>query len=462
MRFMKQTLTLLLPGLLLALPAPPVAAEEQTLTLEQALREADERNLTLEGIRYELDRAGAQLATAVGLVLPVASAGMTWNHADHADEIDMTSGVTDAIAEMFDDLPFEVDTSGGESEPTVVRRQDDVSGSVTVALSVINAENWSTIRTAKLGKDLTRVSVEDARQELLLGVAQAWYAARMTGTLVGLAEAQVQAAEHHLAVAQAKVDAGTGLRLDQVRAEADLAQARQDRLDARRAAEMSRDTLGVMTGVGGLPRPAGEPSVVTPMGSDGELVALALPARTDLLVAQSSVDLARSSLTTTRLKFTPSVDLVWQGSYQLTEPTDMGSDDRARWTLVAQLDVPIYDHFRYGELRERKAALRQAEVQLRDEEWTAGMEVRQARRDHDTAAAAVDIAGQQAALAAEALQLSLAAYEAGASSSLEVTDARRSSAAAEINLATTGLEADLAGLSLLRATGGDILEVASR
>jgi outer membrane protein TolC len=311
---------------------------------------------------------------------------------------------------MFADMPFEVNTDTGESEPTVVRRQDDLSGSVTVALSLINAESWSTIRGAKLGKDLTRLSVEDARQELLLGVAQAWYAARMTGTLAALGEAQVEAAEHHLEVARAKTEAGTGLRLDQVRAQADLAQARQDLLDANLASETSRDMLGVLTGLGGMPLPAGETALQTPTEGDEQLVATALSSRTDLLVARSSVDLARSSLTTTRLKFTPTVSVAWQGSYQFTEPTDMGSDDRARWTLVAQLDIPIYDHFRYGELRERKAALRQAEIQLRDEEWNAGFEVRQARRDHDTAAAAVDIAGQQASLAAEALDLALAAY----------------------------------------------------
>lgn len=462
MRFMKQTLTPLLLLALLASAVPAAAGEQTPLTLEQALREADTRNLTLEGIRYELDRADGQLATAVGLVLPVASAGMTWNHADHADEIDMAGGITDAFAEMFEDLPFEVDLSEGDSEPTVVRRQDDVAGNLTVSLGLLDAESWSTIRVAKLGKDLTVASVEDARQELLLGVAQAWYAARMTETLVELSEAQVEAATHHLDVAEAQSDAGSGLKVNRLRAEADLAQARQDLLDARLATETARDALGVLTGVGGLPLPVGEPEVLIPIGSDDDLVATALSSHSNILLAEAGVDLARANLTTTRLQFLPSVGLAWQGSYQFTEPTDLGSDDRARWTLVAQLDVPIYDHFRYGELRQNKAALRQAEAQLRDEQWTTGMEVRQARRDRDTAVAAVDIAGQQASLAAEVLQLTLAAYEVGAGSSLEVTDARRSSAAAEVNLATTQLQADLAELSLLRATGGDILGVASR
>ncbi len=462
MRFMKPFLTPLLSLVLAASAVPAAAAEQTPLTLEQALREADTRNLTLEGIRYELDRADGRLATAVGLVLPVASAGLTWNHADHADEIDMAAGLTDAFAEMFEDLPFEVDLGDGESEPTVVRRQDDVAGNVTVSLSLIDAQNWATIRGAKLGKDLAVASVEDARQELLLGVAQAWYAARMTETLVALSEAQVEAAEHHLAVAEAQSDAGSGLKVNRLRAEADLAQVRQDLLDARLATETARDALGVLTGVGGLPLPVGEPVVEIPTGSDDQLVATALSSHSDILLAKASLDLARASLTTTRLQFLPSVGLAWQGSYQITEPTDLGSDDRTRWTLVAQLDIPIYDHFRYGELRQNKAALRQAEAQLRDEEWNTGLEVRQARRDRDTAVAAVDIAGQQASLAAEVLELTLAAYEVGAGSSLEVTDARRSSAAAEVNLATTQLQADLAELSLLRATGGDILGVASR
>ncbi len=459
-------LTILLPILALTtITAPSFAAEVPPdgapLTLHGALNAADERNLTLEGVRFELDRSDAQLSRAVGLVLPVASAGATYRRADHEDTVDMTSALTATLEESLEGLPFELDTSS-ESEPMVVSRRDDLSGSLTVAMSVIDVEAWTSIRAAKVGTELTGASVEDTRQELLLGVAQAWYAARMTGTLVELAEAQVTSAEHHLEVALARVEAGTGLRIDQVRAEADLAQARQDLLDATLAWETSRDTLGVITGLGGLPIPTAAPVLAAPVGTDDELVELALPRRTDLVRAGAGVDVARAQIHATRARFAPSVDLAFQASYQFTEPGDMGSTDPSRWYLVASLDIPIYDHFRYVELRERKAGLRQAEVQLEDARWQAAAEVRGARRDRDTAVAAVDIAGQQAELAAEALQLTLDAYEAGAGSSLEVTDARRNTATAEVNVATTRLEADLALLSLLRATGQDMLGVAVR
>ena len=135
-------------SLSLALPA---AAAEQPLTLDQALAAADERNLTLEAIRFELDRSDAQLSQTIGLVLPVASAGMTWNHADHEDTMDLTSSLVDMMSEAFEGMPVEIEME--EGEPSVIRRQDDLSGTVTVAMAVINAETWSTIRVAKRGAE---------------------------------------------------------------------------------------------------------------------------------------------------------------------------------------------------------------------------------------------------------------------------------------------------------------------
>jgi outer membrane protein TolC len=119
--------------------------------------------------------------------------------------------------------------------------------------------------------------------------------------------------------------------------------------------------------------------------------------------------------------------------------------------------VPLYNHTRVGVVQESQAALRQARHQLEDSRRLAELETRQAARDLTTATAAVDIASQQVALADEVFRLALDSFAAGAGSSLEVTEARRSSASAQVNLATTRLEADLAALTLMRATGADML-----
>jgi outer membrane protein TolC len=432
------------------------AAEAVPMTLDQALEAADERNLTLAGIRDELDRADGQLAQAWGYWLPSADASLSYTRMDHEDTADLTSGIADMLTEAFAEMPFEMGAIE-EGEPVVIQPQDTLQGSVTVAMPVVAPAAWGGIAVARRGAQLTELSVEDARQELLLGVGQAWYAARMTGSLVGLAEAQVEAAEHHVRVAEAQLEAGAGLRLDQVRARADLAAARQDLLDARLAHDSTRDALGVLTGAGALVDPVGEvrlgaPDPAAPLDDPGLLAG-----RTDLRVAEAGVDLASGQLTAAKLQFLPTVSLAWQGSYQFTETSGLGSDDPSRWALVAQLDVPLYSHTRIGAVQESQGALRQARHQLEDSRRQAELETRQAARSLTTATAAVDIAGQQVELSDEAFQLALDAFEAGAGSSLEVTEARRSSASAQVNLATTRLEADLAALTLMRATGADML-----
>ncbi len=436
--------------LLLALLLASPAHAADSLDLDEALAAAAERNLTLAAMEIELDRAQARLSQARGLLLPMAQAGARWTHMDHEETVDF--GAT--MGSIFEDmgLPMEL----GESEPMVLARQDSVSGTLGASWSVLSPRSWTTLRVAREGQALTELSVEQVEQELLLGTAQAWYAASMTGALVDLQREQVASAQEHLEVAQKRFDAGAGLRIDVVRARTDLAQAQQDLLGAQLADESARDGLGVLTGLGGLPQPGEAGELILPAASDEDLVAHALQRREDLAKARASVDLARASLGMSRSLWMPSVDLAWQGSYAFTEPGEMGSDDPTRWTAVASLSVPLYSHSMVGDIAERKAELRQAELRLEDAERQAAQAVRQALRDQRSSQAAVALAHERAGLADEALELVETAYAAGAGSSLEVSDARAGLMGAEVNRLTTELQAELDALVLLRALGSDL------
>ena len=434
-------------ALLMALPAH--AADP--LDLGEALEATAARNLTLAAVLTELDQAQAQLNQARGLLLPMVQAGAQWTHMDHEETVDFGA----AMGSIFEDMGFPVDTGG--SDPMVLARQDSLSGSLTASWTMLSPRSWATLRVAREGQDIAELSVDQLRQELLLGTAQAWYASSMTGALVGLQQERVAAAQQQLEVAEKRLAAGAGLRIDVVRARTDLAQAQQDLLGAQLADESARDGLGVLTGLEGAPEPgeAGEPRL--PSAGDEELVAHALTQREDLALARASVDMARASLGLSRSQWLPSVDLAWQGSYAFTEPGEMGSDDPTRWTAVASLTVPLYSHRLVGDNGERQAELRQAELRLEDAERQAAQAVRQALRDQRTSGAAVGLAVERAELAREALQLTETAFAQGAGSSFEVSDARTGLASAEINRLTTELQAELDTLILLRALGSDML-----
>lgn len=432
------------------LPGPDV-------TLADAVAAADARNLTLRAARLELDRADAKLAQAWALVFPMATAGLNVIHADHADVVDFGESMAQGLAPILDAMGITLPPM--ESEPTVIRRQNTVSGSLTAAMSLVNVQNWYTISAARKGKEFARLSIESARQQLLTGVAQAYYMALMSRSLVEMQATQVAAAAHHLDFAMKRFASGAGLRIDVVRAQTNLADARQQLLAARLALESARDALGVLTGTGGLPMPVAVADLPSPNGSDDELVSWAAQHRQDLAAGKASILLADRQFGASWAAFLPTFDVAWQGSYQFTEPSALGSTDRARWNLVFNLNVPIFQYFNIGNLRDARASARIARLKLEDQQQAAGQEVRQARRDHDAALASAALAEQQTLLAREAMDLAQTAYEAGAGSSLEVTDARRTLIATEVNRMTRLLQVQVSRLVLHRALGTDVRDL---
>jgi outer membrane protein TolC len=417
------------------------------MTLFEALRAADKRNVTLSSARIEIEKAEAQLSQAWGLVLPTAQASMQLMYRDHEDTINFAESMPESMQGMV-----------GSSD-LVIMPQEDLKGSLQAGMALVNAQNWYTISAAKKGVELARMSIEQARQQILLGVAQAYYMSLMAKSLIEMYEEELKSSEHHLEVAMARFDAGTGLRIDVIRAETDMEQARQQLLGSHLAFDNARDAIGVLTGVEGLPMPVEAKPIDIPPGSDDELSKKAIQDRPDIKVKRSAVGLLETQLDAAWMQFVPTLQAGWQLDYQFTKPGDMGSDDRSRWAAVLTLTVPLYNHFRYGDLDHKRASLRQAIIQQEEAEQNATMAVRKARRDYLTALSSVTIAERQEKLAKEALLLSEASYDAGTGSSLDVTDSRRRASEALINLAAKRLEAQIALLTLISAVGEDILEI---
>lgn len=433
-------------------PDHPVLLPGPSMTLAEALKAADGRSVTLAALRQELDRADAQLSQAWALVTPYVGAGLQYTHADHADTADFASG----MKPIFDALGIELPE--GSNEPMVIRRQESVSGSLSVALPLVNVRNWFTLSAAYKGREVAGLTVENARRQLLVGTAQAWYVARMGATMVGLHETQIAAAAMHLDFAAKRFASGSGLRLDVVRAETELFAARQQLVNALLALDTARDALGVLTGTDGLPMPADSPDLVPPEGDEASLERQAQGDRPDVRLAEASIRLARSQVTGAIGAFLPTADLVWAGAYQFTEPSSLGSTDRSRWNLMLNVNVPLFQWANFGKLREQQASLRIAQLRADDARDRAAQEVRQARRDWQSARSAEELAARQAELAREAMGLAQTAYAAGAGSSLDVTDARRTLTAAEVNALLARLKTQMALLGLARALGIDMLE----
>jgi outer membrane protein TolC len=275
----------------------------------------------------------------------------------------------------------------------------------------------------------------------------------MSRALVDLQEEQIRSATHHLEVAERKEAAGSGLRIDVLRARTDLEQARQDLENARLSLDTACDALGVLTGTGGLPLPVAAPEMVAPDLDERGLEQGALVNRRDLAVLKKSRELTDDQLTAAWMALLPTLNATWQGTHQFTEMSAMGDQDETRWSAMLTLSVPLFDWGSYGAIGVQRATLERASAQLAEAEQKAGQEVRKARREYLSALRTAENAELKAELAREALALATSAYESGAGTSLEVTDARRTATAAEVGAVTSRLQAQLSLIAMLQAAG---------
>lgn len=415
----------------------PTISPGQPMTLGQALGLADRRNLSLAAARTDLERADAELYLAWAALFPTAKGTLTYMHRDHEDAA----------------------TVGGTR--IVTRNQDDLSGAIDVSMPLVNGQLWMGIHAGRAGEDVAALTVETARQALLTSVATAYYQALTAKELIEVQQGQIRSASRHLEIAKTRFRSGVGARLDVLRAQSDVVRAVEQLRAAHLAFENARDALGILTGAGGLPLPVEDRELRSPTAGEDELVEQAVERREDLRLKQSLIELADRRLDASWMQFLPSLNASWQLTHQFTTPSSFGDQDQTRWAAYLVLTVPIYSQTRYADLDVRRAAVSKAQLEAEDAAQNAALEVRRARRDYLTALDAVETAAAQAELARETLTLTEAEYIAGTGSSLAVTDARRSSREAELNLAIKRFEAQTALLALLRAVGEDMSQLGS-
>jgi outer membrane protein len=413
----------------------PTLLAGPSVTLTEALKLANERNVTLLVLRTDVEKAQADFRMTWAVLLPMINGSLNYTHADHADIAD-----TGTVR-------------------IVTRQQDNLSGSLNANMPVINAQTWLGVRSGRLGVEATELTVETARQQLLLSVSEAFYQALTAKALIDVQESLWNAATRHHEVALTRHLSGVGQRLDVIRARSDLTRIRQELIAAHRLLDNARDTLGILMGTGGLPLPAAELKIHGPVKNTAKLLAQAEENREDIKVSKALAKLSTNELNATWMQFVPTLDASWRLTHRFTTPSAFGSQDRSRWDAMLTLSVPLYDQMRYADLDKKRASLKQARLEVQETELKAGLEVRTARRDYVASQKLLKAAREQAVLSYEMLRLTEEAYKTGSGSSLDVTDANRSSRQDIIELAIKTLEHQIALLRLLRAVGRDMMTV---
>jgi outer membrane protein TolC len=339
--------------------------------------------------------------------------------------------------------------------PTSGEQATNATSSVKAAVSQLLTDFGRTGASLARADGLAAASAQSARSsrvEVVFAAEVAYFNVLRALNLQEVRHETLRQREALLRQAQAFFEAGLKARIDLVRAEANLYQARADAAGAEHEVRTARLILLNRMGVDGPPdfELAGTPAAVEAAGTIEDWRREADEKHPDLVALRHQLEAARSGRLAARRGDNPSLaasgSLGWTGTDELPE-------DRA-WSVGAQLTVPVFNgHLTRQQTAEAEALVAAAEFALADRRRQIRLQVEQAEQAMLDAAEQLVATTKAREAFAENLRLATGRYEAGAADIIEMIDAQVQMTAAETNLVRGRFDQATALAALYRALG---------
>jgi outer membrane protein len=416
---------LLIPGFSRAVTAQAVVPPAmESVTLEEAVQRALKNNPTIGQASQGVLRAESLLQQARAATLPNVNA--TFSNV----VVDTERGFNGAITQPRSQSAF----------------------SASLAVPVLAASRWAATTQARDQIEIANLTTADVRTEIAVATAQAYLAIIAQKRQVDVSMRARETALSHLDYARRRLEAGAGTKLNELRAGQEVATDEARVENAQLGVRRAQEALGVLMVADGPVDAAAEPVFAVPE----PLTAVAT--ETAWMTARPDVRLFTAS--------ERAADRVWRDSFKDFFPTGIASFDPQAlapagafnsprsWRFVVSFAQPVFDGGqRRGQKRFREAALNVSRLALQGLQIQARSEVRLAQetvRSTERALASLRSAAQQAN---DVLAIVNIAFEAGATTNIEVIDAQRQARDADSAAAVAEDVVRRARLDLLTALG---------
>jgi outer membrane protein len=424
MRFARSVL------ILVSLNAARLSAADSaaTLTLEDALSRVEKTNLSVLLSREAVVQALEQNSLVRSGILPTIN-GTAQQRRSKAVPLTNT-GVTAARAtNRFDAL---------------------LVGNVPI----VDFQRWSNIRSSRLGADVAQADYHNAVQLVLASVTQSYFAHLRNLRRLEVLDANITRARSLLDLARNQLSAGVATQIDVTRAEAQLAQAEQARLQ-----QLTADVQSELLLKRAIDIPISQPLQLADFSvrrSDSTLQIFSedkttFEKRADYLRAQKALEQSKQDVRTATFERLP---IITAGGTYGRGAANYDDPLQPQWSANVGLTVPIFDGLRAG--TDRRLALsrqRSQEMRLHNLEMQISAELKLAAQDASSRNAQVAVAEKSQKLAQDQLRLAQQRYQSGVADNREVVEAQTQLAIAEDNLVEAIYQYNLSRVELARARG---------
>ena len=460
-------------------PAAQATTAPLTLTVDEAVQIALERNYAVQLAELDVANANAQIREQWGQLFPRAdlSSSYTRNVVSANPFAGSSAGGLFGALGALDWLAFnEAARTDGDptTEPISLEefRRRQAEGQSAAGLSISDSDNpfavpntfqnslsisqtlysgaaFAAVKGARDLRALNEAALAQRRDETIHLTRQLYYGALLASRQADVVEASVERTQETVEETDLLVAQGVAPKLNRLQVEVQLANLQTQLIQAQAAAETARDQLLLTLGL-----PVGQPiALAGELAPPAQLyrttgvvdaLGAALRERPDLAQARLAIRLQEVQRNIQRADYFPDVSAFASLGYAGNVPSDRqvvtqtgpfeyettsnGFFSGAYWqpSLAVGLRVnwTLFDGFqRRYRMQQRRIAVEQAEVQLAQAEQAAQLEVAQALREVESAQRRLAAQEQTVATAETAYQFAFQRLSEGVGAQLDVRQA---------------------------------------
>jgi len=446
--------------LLLFLPLAGLSQDKMTLTLEQSVDLALQKNPEIRIAEKELYKAKAGIVEAWSNILPKVDGSINFQHAWSIQEQTIPNFIKPMLAPL---APYIPDL---ESMPDYVRMSFGLENTLRYGATLtqplfLGGAGISGIQIANSAKSAAEKNLMEKKQTLIYNTTNAFYGCLLTKELVKVQEEALAQAEANFENVRKKYESGAASGFDKMRAEVDVANLRPAVIAAR---NNYRSALTMLKTILGLERDAvidveGEFKYVEDEFCNmplEELQKLAMEKRPMFLAIQDQKRIMRKTVAIARSNFLPKIFFQTDYSFMDMRNNYKFSHKNASkgFTSAISLQIPLFHGFQsaaqYQKSRLDYHIMLETEKQASDgiaaEVEVAYNKLQEAREKYQSAVKTVD-------LAKEALRLANMMYKEGINTQLDVLNSQLALTQAKMNYVNSLYEYQISRYHLRKVVG---------
>ena len=408
------------------------------LSLQEAVQRGLEHNLGTIGLTQAVRQARGQSKVAKSALLPNLNGRLS----ETVQQINLKAlGVP-----IGSSIP-------GLSVPTIVGPFNYFDLRATLSQTLVDLTAWHNYRSSAETLLANELSVQDARDLVVLAVGGSYLQLIAAKAKVESARVQLETARALYQQTSERRSVGLVAQIDVNRSQVQ-AQTQQQRLVSLKN-DLAKQKINLARLTGLPPTDQYDTSddvpfaAAPPIGLE-EALNRAFEQRSDLKAAAAQVRAAERASAAAHAQRLPSLSVNADYGTIGTNP----AQSHGTFAVVATLRFPIWQGGRIeGDIEQAEAALTQRKAELEDLRGRIESDVRGAFLDLEAAASQVEVATKNHQVTGETLGLTRQRFEAGVTDSVEVVQSQESVATAELDYINSVFAHNVAKLSLARAIG---------